>query len=154
MTPASSAVKAPWGATSWVRPQLRRQYSERPSEIGEGGSCTTLEEAEAAEQQAWRRASGLANAGGGSEETGSIGGLPLPMGVNRASTITAVKVDNLAMVDSVSIEVRGALVYTAVVRPACTMLRTSWMQIRQYVAWTSEAVASSVCVFAVVVRPI
>lgn len=52
------------------------------------------------------------DASGGSKEAGAIGGLALlPLEVDGASRITAVKVDNLAMVDSVSIEVSGAATY-------------------------------------------
>jgi len=39
-------------------------------------------------------------------ETGAVGGRALPLDVDRASRITSVKVENLAMVDSVSIEVK------------------------------------------------
>lgn len=111
--PASSAGKAPWAVASWVGPRTRRQFSsERPWESnnkphhskGGGGSCTA-EEAEAAEQQAWSTTSGVLDASGGGKEAGTIGGLALPRGVNTASRITAVRVDNLAMVESVSIEV-------------------------------------------------
>lgn len=98
-------VRAPWGVASWVRPQARRHYSERP---WESGSCTA-EEAEEAEQ-AWSGTSRAVDASGGSKEAGTIGGIALPLGVNRASRIKAVKVDNLAMVDSVSIKV-GAVMY-------------------------------------------
>ena len=45
---------------------------------------------------------------GDSVEESTIGGRALPLDASRSSRITSVKVDNLAMVDSVSIEVRIA----------------------------------------------
>lgn len=94
MAPASSIARAPRSVAHWVRPQARRHYSERPWESEplskDGGSCTADEAGTISDKEA-----------------GTIGGLALPLGVNRASRITTVRVENLAMVDSVSIEVRN-----------------------------------------------
>eukprot|EP00752_Nemacystus_decipiens_P011182 g9936.t1 len=113
MAPSSSVVKAPWGVASWVGPQARRLYSERPwgsNPQSNGGSCTA-EEATREAEQAWSRpTSGVVDASGGSKEADTIGGLAFPLGVSTASRITAVKVDNLAMVDSVSIELARGLI--------------------------------------------
>lgn len=48
---------------------------------------------------------GLAAGGVGSMRADTIGGLALPLDLGRASRITRVEVDNLAMVDNVSIKV-------------------------------------------------
>lgn len=126
MAPASSAVKAPWGVTSWVGPQARRRYSERPWQSkphSKVGSCTA-ETAEGAEKALSSRTSSVLNASGRSKEASTIGGLALPLGTNTASRITAVKVDNLAMVDSVSIEVRKKQLCSSVVEASVSV--TQW----------------------------
>lgn len=115
MAPASPIAKAPWGAASWARPRAHRNYSERPWESkprSKADSCAT--ETAAGAGQAWTRTSSVADASGGSMEASTTGELALPLGVDTASRITTVKVDNLAMVDSVSIEVKGRAVTTAV----------------------------------------
>lgn len=96
---ASPLKKTPWGVPSRARLCNHRSYSDR--NWGGERPVSTDDDADRGPT-----GSAICDNFAGSVETGAVGGRALPLDVNRASKITSVKVDNLAMVDSVSIEVR------------------------------------------------
>ncbi|CAN0023407.1 unnamed protein product, partial [Ectocarpus sp. 8 AP-2014] len=103
---------------SRVRPRAGRcsMYSERIRDSPDG---ERMRSAEVEHQSSLNRTptparreygNGLAADGVGSMRADTIGGLALPLDLGRASRITRVEVDNLAMVDNVSIKLGRGLV--------------------------------------------
>ncbi|CAM9828225.1 unnamed protein product [Ectocarpus sp. 6 AP-2014] len=115
--------RAAWGllrssTRSRVRPRAGRcsMYSER---IRNSPNGERMRSAEVEHQSSLDRTptparreygNGLAAGGVGSMRSDTIGGLALPLDLGRASRITRVEVDNLAMVDNVSIKLGRGLV--------------------------------------------
>ncbi|CAM9955122.1 unnamed protein product [Ectocarpus fasciculatus] len=112
--------RAAWGLLrSSTRPRVRgprarrcSMYSERIRDSPDGDRVPSAEVEHESNPPSARRGYGNGLAAGGvrSMRADTIGGLALPLDLGRASRITRVEVDNLAMVDNVSIKLGRGLV--------------------------------------------
>ncbi|CAM9114557.1 unnamed protein product [Hapterophycus canaliculatus] len=115
-------TRAPWGLQSASYSRMSSSARRRGSvsalphvvrvpsaEVGQDGSSGKGDAP--TKETEWSPARAVGSKDG--MEAGVTGGLALPLGVGRPSRITCVKVDNLAMVESVSIELgRGLIAVT------------------------------------------